>query len=830
MKLLLKDFQTEAVEKLVKQLRRAAKEAKTDELQSVCLSSATGSGKTVMLTAAIELLVEGDDSSPPIPGATFLWVTDQPELNEQTRRKMLASSSVLTAERLVVIDASFDQETFRPGIVHFLNIQKIGKEKGLVTPGDDRTYTIWETISNTVTISPGTFFVIIDEAHRGMMENAKSKNEATTIIQKFVKGSPGEIAAVPLILGISATPDRFNVLIAGTDRTARSVDIKPEDVRASGLLKEVITLYHPSNEQPTDMTMLRAAVRTWQGYWNRWEQYCTGQGEPVVRPILVVQVQNKFGKQISKTDIAEAISVVRAEAGDVPADAFAHSFEDGTRLKVGDHELRYLTPPDVQEDADVRVIFFKTSLNTGWDCPRAEVMMSFRTAGDATYIAQLVGRMVRTPLARRVDADESLNTVALYLPHYDKDGLREVIERLTKPDAEIMPPVEVKLGSEIVILNRAAGSEKAFTVLAGIPSYEIPKSRKTREVKRLMKLARLLANDEIDENAPEKAAKKLLEVLHAEYGRLKHTKRFRALVEENQKVKVQAVNFSVGTDEVSEAETVELSISPENLEDLFDAAGRKIGEGLHKTWWRDRVPEGATATEKARVKVEFVGLCFVEDDAVVKVETESQKLVQQWLRTRRASIAQLSDGRRQEYDEIRRLASEPEESVLSYPRTIEVNNTEQSWQKHLYEDENGAFPQKFKSAWEVKVLEAEIDNEKLLGWIRNPDRKSWSLRVPYRLGGEWRALYPDFLFVRSEGKDVRVDILDPHLLSLDDAPAKAAGLADFAAKHSDKFGRIELIIVDGNKMKRLDLADETVRNKVKQVTTHNHLRLLFDQL
>ena len=35
-------------------------------------------------------------------------------------------------------------------------------------------------------------------------------------------------------------------------------------------------------------------------------------------------------------------------------------------------------------------------------CPRAETMMSFRRAEDYTYIAQLLGRVIRTPLARRV--------------------------------------------------------------------------------------------------------------------------------------------------------------------------------------------------------------------------------------------------------------------------------------------------------------------------------------------------------------------------------------------------------------------------------------------
>ena len=51
-------------------------------------------------------------------------------------------------------------------------------------------------------------------------------------------------------------------------------------------------------------------------------------------------------------------------------------------------------------------VLFKEALTTGWDCPRAEVMFSQRVAGDHTYIAQLIGRMVRTPLARRIAVEK----------------------------------------------------------------------------------------------------------------------------------------------------------------------------------------------------------------------------------------------------------------------------------------------------------------------------------------------------------------------------------------------------------------------------------------
>jgi len=109
-----------------------------------------------------------------------------------------------------------------------------------------------------------------------------------------------------------------------------------------------------------------------------------------------VQVEDSSGKgQISETDIASAIRILRDEFGILTSDAFAHSFQEGTLLKLGGEDVRYLAPSDIQDDPDVRVVFFKSSLNAGWDCPRAEVMMSFRTANDDTSIAQLVGRMVR---------------------------------------------------------------------------------------------------------------------------------------------------------------------------------------------------------------------------------------------------------------------------------------------------------------------------------------------------------------------------------------------------------------------------------------------------
>jgi hypothetical protein len=104
-----------------------------------------------------------------------------------------------------------------------------------------------------------------------------------------------------------------------------------------------------------------------------------------------------------------------------------------------------------------------------------------------------------------------------------------------------------------------------------------------------------------------------------------------------------------------------------------------------------------------------------------------------------------------------------------------------------------------------------------VAWFRNPPRKPWALCVPRKDGTIYRGVYPDFVVFRKTLSGVIADIVDPHLLDDSEAPARAQGLAQYAANHADSFGRIDLIIYDGpndETGKRLDLVDESVRAKV----------------
>ncbi len=826
MKLLLKEFQVDAVEDLVANMRDATSDvARRNRPQAVSLASPTGSGKTVMATAAIERLLDGDDENPPERNAVFLWISDQPEINEQTRRKMLDASSVLGPSRLTVIDAAFDQEQLSPGQLYFLNTQKLAKDRNLVKTGDKRQYTIWDTIARTVAATPENvyFFVFIDEAHRGMLENDIDREQAATIIQKFIKGSAGEVPPVPIVIGISATPSRFQTLVAGTPRTVRQVVVPVDQVRSSGLLKETITLHHPTETQPSDLTLLRLAARSWQTYGQHWAAYCDAQGEPTVEPILVIQVEDGNERQVSRTNLSEVLAAIQDEVGPLPPEAFAHAFQEGTTLTVAGQPLRYLAPADIDPDPDVKVVLFKTGLNTGWDCPRAEVMMSFRRAVDATFIAQLIGRMVRTPLARRVDADEFLNTVALYLPHFDRPGLDRVVGELTAADHDVVPPVDVERGEDVVLCSRNAEMSTCFDALKLLPSYVIPTASRTNQVRRLLRFARLLEQDDLIPDASEEAKSLVLHVLREEHDRLKDTEQFRARVSTSAALDLRAVTLQYASGQTTEVTTT-VTTSTENIDDLFGAAGRKLAEGLHKEYWRERVKAGGITPTLAKLEVH--GLA-AEPVVLDNLQRAARHQIATWLEAHELSIEALPEGRRQAYDAVRRLAGEPEKTTLIHPDIIEVRTSEMRWQRHLYADDTGEFTVTLNK-WEKRVIEEVLADTAVEGWLRNPDRKPWSLAIPYEFLGETRPLYPDFLIFRRDGTGLKIDLLDPHLVSLEDAPAKAAGLARYAAKHGAAFGRMELIIVENERIQRLNLKDEAVRDRVRAVSSSQHLRDLFD--
>lgn len=415
---------------------------RTHAPQVVSFTAPTGAGKTIIMASLIESLFFGDESYTEQQNAVVIWLSDSPQLNEQSKLKIDSKADKIRLGQCVTVsEDSFDKEFFEDGHIYFLNTQKLSKTSNLTKNGDGRTYTIWQTIANTVREKGNRLYFIIDEAHRGMQ--GREAGKATTIMQKFIKGSNEDnIPPMPVVIGMSATTQRFNTLVEGTSSTIHKSVVTAEEVRASGLLKDRIVITYPEEGAVNkDMAILQAAADDWKEKWEHWTQYCYEQHYAYVNPILVVQVLNGSGNKLSDTDLDDCLGKIeertgfRFETGQV-----VHTFgQTNSSIQINGLEVRYEEPSRISEDRNIRVVFFKENLSTGWDCPRAETMMSFKHANDATYIAQLLGRMVRTPMQMHIQVDDVLNDVHLYLPYFNEGTVKDVVDELQSAEGGDIP-------------------------------------------------------------------------------------------------------------------------------------------------------------------------------------------------------------------------------------------------------------------------------------------------------------------------------------------------------------------------------------------------------
>ena len=437
MKIGLYPFQKKARTKIHSEIRKAVNEYNIDKSQQIISYTApTGSGKTIIMTSTIEDVLFGDEEGVFIekPDSIIVWLSDSPELNKQSLDKMLVKSDKLRVNQMVIIeDSSFHDDILEDGKIYFLNTQKLAKGNGLVKYSDTRQRTIWDVLTKTIEEKGDKLLLVIDEAHRGTSPNTKDAGKATSIMQKFIKGSEEDgLLPFPIVIGMSATIKRFELLVKGIGSTRRPVETTPDEVRESGLLKDKIYATYPDKDN-SDMAVLQAATDNWKDKYDRWKMFTDEQHIAKVNPILLVQVKNGNSETVSTSNLDECLMIIedrlgyRFKEGEV-----VHAFGDCDEITMNGLLVKKCEASKVNDDMKIKVVFFKDALSTGWDCPRAETMVSFRPAKEYTYIAQVLGRIIRTPLGRRISVDEELNNVHIYLTDFDTKTVENIIKYLNE--------------------------------------------------------------------------------------------------------------------------------------------------------------------------------------------------------------------------------------------------------------------------------------------------------------------------------------------------------------------------------------------------------------
>ncbi|MCC0706468.1 DEAD/DEAH box helicase family protein [Clostridioides sp. ES-S-0190-01] len=443
MKYELFDFQKTAVNTLLKRLESMQRSYESDgSLSAVPLIAPTGSGKTVIAAAVAEALFYGNDIYSGDSSATILWLSDSPSLNEQTLKKFADATDLLSdAKTMEVIGPDFAKNHLKlqQGHIYFLNRQLLGEGKKLSNPSEvGRTF--YDVLTNTIEDDNIRFYLFIDEAHRGLGSKGDSKatseNTSKTIYAKLIDGQEGNNPPVPVVIGISATPENFNKAMNGRKERDIKAEVKVpvSQVRTSGLVKDSIELRTPQKAVDTKHQDLKYACEKLAESSSLWKKYCEENHiYPIIVPLMVVQVEDKVSKE---TLAALCSQICKTLPWLDSSTCFANVFGGHEDIITNAGKIPYVKPEDVAEHNEIKVLFAKDAVSTGWDCPRAEVIYSRRKRSDPTYIAQLIGRMVRTPLARRIRDIEELNTVSCYLPQYDASTVESVVKKLKEDNID----------------------------------------------------------------------------------------------------------------------------------------------------------------------------------------------------------------------------------------------------------------------------------------------------------------------------------------------------------------------------------------------------------
>jgi type III restriction enzyme len=860
MKFTLKDYQEDAVRDVLTNLQKAAKRWHEDgDIHAFSLTATTGAGKTVMAGAVFEALFFGNDELDidADPGAVVIWFSDDPSLNEQSRFRLMEASDRLTVSDLLVVDNSLIQERFDPGKVYFLNTQKLSKSSLLVRghdPDDSgierngqralmpdlRSFTIWDTIQKTIEDPELTLYLVLDEAHRGMgSSNGKGRGEKSTIVKRLINGS-GAVPGIPIVWGISATVERFNAAISDMKNRATlpNVVVDSGKVQESGLLKDTIILDVPNEVGQFDTVLVRRGIDKLREMSGVWETYAEEQGdkEPVL-PLMVLQVPNTP----DPNEIGRAIDTIHERWPDLPDEAVAHVFGDHAKQTFGGHVVPYIPPERVQESTWVRVLIAKDAISTGWDCPRAEVMVSFRPAKDRTHITQLLGRMVRTPLARRIPGHQRLNAVDCLLPFFDAKSVKEVATALmsggdTSDGGDEIPGRRVLINPEEMKPNSAV-PDAVWETLVNLPSQALPK-KNVRPVLRLTSLAHELSADGLLEDAGKTAHTEMHKVLDAAQERYKDEiakARSAVLTMEGKSLTTDLEGKEMTFNDFVEAADYNV------IADAYRRAERAVSKDLARTY-AEHIAEKTvprTADESSReealldARATVAALALVPDVSSY-LDSEAEKLATKWLTDYRVDIRGLTDERQDIYRSIREMSAHPMEVDLAQPSSWmqpttarEADGTETPlprYEKHLLSDENGTFPEDFNE-WEKDVLNTELSRSDVVAWYRNPSRASQdSLGILYQDGGQDKIVRPDFVFFakRADGSIVP-DIVDPHGTQFADAIPKLKGLAKYAEEHGAKYRRIDAVAKVGDNYRVLDLQEESVRSAVESATSVTEL-------
>lgn len=352
----LKDFQEKCVEQLLEQ-------TVFGEKKEILIQAPTGSGKTVILLEYIDrFLLEHKNY-------VFIWLTPgSGELEEQSQNKMKKLLQNRSTKTLAdVLNNGFEEQD-----TAFINWENVTK-KGNTALKELEKSNLYDRVENAR--SEGMkFIVIVDEEHRNKTE--KAENITNLFNPEY-------------IVRVSATTKRND--------EAYNIKINEMEVINSGLITKSLYINQgiENNIVLNDEIeyLLKLAINKRREIRNA----CTENGISY-NPLVIIQLPSM------SEDLIEQIEQYLGKEG--------FTYDNGLlAIWLADRKENI---EDISENnAKQCFLIMKQAISTGWDCPRAKVLVKIRENMHEDFEIQTLGRIRRMPEAKHY-GNEVLDNCYLY--------------------------------------------------------------------------------------------------------------------------------------------------------------------------------------------------------------------------------------------------------------------------------------------------------------------------------------------------------------------------------------------------------------------------------
>lgn len=328
--------------------------------QTVVMKAPTGAGKTVILIGYVDEYLNKVNSN-----TAVIWLCPgKGDLEEQSRQKMISAAPHRKTQNL--FDAL--QNGFEPESITFINWELVTK-RGNTAIKDGERKNLFDRIADAHRKNLD-FIVIIDEEHSNNTAKAK------VIIDAF---------AAKHIIRVSATAIKNN--------RYEYFEIDELDVIDEGLITRALYV-NEGIEDNVEISndydyLLELADAKRKAIAQRYVDVLpTGK---IVRPLVLIQFPN--GQP-------ETIRAVEAKL-----ESMGYTYDNGMVSIWMSEDKKDLTDNLTDNDGTPVFLLMKQAISTGWDCPRAKILVKLREGMSEQFEIQTIGRIRRMPETRHYDDD-----------------------------------------------------------------------------------------------------------------------------------------------------------------------------------------------------------------------------------------------------------------------------------------------------------------------------------------------------------------------------------------------------------------------------------------